>query len=228
MIGIRILAVSIAWVVTSAPVLSAQDLSKYREFQLGTSLVTVARQAGITPEARVIHQRPELIQELMWQPPHIAASPPQGDSVSKVLFGFYHGQLFRMVVTYDRDRTEGLTVEDMVNAVSTTYGLAAALPATAIVPSVVRVSYDSDKILAQWEDAQYSLSLFRSRYLSTYGLVVLSKRLDALVRVATVEALLLDQQEAPQREIERQQRQTEETRVKEESARRVNKPTFRP
>jgi len=37
------------------------------------SLVAVAQQAGITPDARVLHQRPELIQELMWLPRgHIA------------------------------------------------------------------------------------------------------------------------------------------------------------
>jgi hypothetical protein len=57
---------------------------------------------------------------------------------------------------------------------------------------------------------------------------VLSKQLDTLARVANVEAILLDEQEAPQREIERQQNQTEENRVKQETARRVNKATFRP
>jgi hypothetical protein len=45
------------------------------------SLVTVAQQAGITPAARVVHQRPELIQELIWQPPRILGSSPPGDSV---------------------------------------------------------------------------------------------------------------------------------------------------
>ena len=59
-----------------------------------------------------------------------------------------------------------------------------------------------------------SLILFRSSYLSTFGLVVLSKRLDALARVAMLEATLLDEQEAPQREIERERNQTEENRVK--------------
>ena len=70
--------------------------------------------------------------------------------------------------------------------------------------------------------------LFRSSYLSTFGLVVLSKRLDALARVAMLEATLLDEQEAPQREIEREQNQTEENRVRHQTARRVNKATFRP
>lgn len=246
MISARILAMSIVWVVISVPLISAQGLSRYREFQLGTSLAAVAQQAGITPEARVLHQRPELIQELMWLPPRARGSSPQGDSVRKVLFSFYNGQLFRMVVSYDRDRTEGLTAEDMVEALSATYGLAT-LPATEIMPSLSRVSHGSDKslahwedsryslnlnyddkILARWDDSQYSLHLFRSSYLSTFGVVVYSKRLDALARAATVEATQLDEQEAPQREIERQQKQTEENRVKQQKARQLNKATFRP
>lgn len=46
-------------------VTSAGDLSKYRNFQLGTTLPTVAKQAGANPsQAKVIHRRPALIQEL--------------------------------------------------------------------------------------------------------------------------------------------------------------------
>ena len=221
----RILAMSIAWVVISSSVISAQDLSRYREFQLGMSLVGVAQQAGITPEGRVLHQRPALIQELTWLPP-LGASQ-QGDSARKVLFSSYNGRLFRMVVNYDRNRTEGLTVEDMVEALSAKYGLAT-LPATQISPSLSPVSSDGDKILASWEDSQQSVNLVRSSYLSTFGLVVFSKQLDALARAATVEAIRLDEQEAPQREIERQQKQTEQDRAKQEQARRVNKTIFRP
>jgi len=237
MIRARILAMFAAWVVIVTPVISAQetpgvsahDLSKYREFQLGMSLVTVAQQADITAEARVIHRRPELIQELMWlpAPSRVPGAFAQGDSARKVLFSFYNDQLFRIVVTYDRERTEGLTAEDVVEVISATYGLPM-LPATKNRPSLSAASNASDKLLAYWEDSQSSLSLFRSSYLSAFGVVVLSKRLDTLARVATVEAILLDEQEAPQREIERQENQTEENRVKQETARRVNKATFRP
>lgn len=225
MISARILATSIAWVVISSSAISAQDLSRYREFQLGMSLVAVAQQAGISPEGRVLHQRPGLIQELMWLPP--LGSSRQGDSARKVLFNCYNGQLFRIVVNYDRDRTEGLTAEDMVEALSAQYGLAT-LPATEIGSSSFRVSNDGDKPLASWEDSQYSVNLYRSSYLSTFGLVVFSKQLDALARATTIEAIRLDAQEAPQREIERQQKQTNENRAKQEQARTVNKTTFRP
>ena len=232
----RLLAISAAFVVLVTPVIraqetpgvSAQDLSRYRQFQLGMSLVTVARQADISAEARVIHRRPELIQDLMWlpAPSHVPGASTQGDSARKVLFSFYNDQLFRIVVTYDRERTEGLTAEDMVEAISATYG-PPMVPVTR-KPTSAPAAIASDKLLAYWEDSHCSLSLFQSSYLSAFGLVVLSKRLDTLARVATVEAILLDEQEAPQREIERQQNQTEETRVKHETARRVNKATFRP
>jgi hypothetical protein len=42
-VSARILALSFSWVVLSAPLLSAQDLSQYREFQLGMSLATAAQ-----------------------------------------------------------------------------------------------------------------------------------------------------------------------------------------
>ena len=64
-VSARILALSFSWVVLSAPLLSAQDLSKYREFQLGMGLAAAAQKTGVTPVARGPHQPPELIQELI-------------------------------------------------------------------------------------------------------------------------------------------------------------------
>ncbi len=226
MTSVRILAMSLAWVVISSSVSSAQDLSKYREFELGMSVLTVARQAGIMPEPHVLHRRPELIQELMWQPPRVSASVPQRESVGKVLFSFYNDQLFRMVVTYDRERTSGLTGEDLVEAISTQYGLS--LLRANEIPLLAPASNGTNKIVAQWEDSQHSVNLFSSSYLSTFGLVLLSKRLDVLAQVATAAAILLDKQEAPQKELERQRMQTEGDRGKQVEARRLNKQTFRP
>ena len=223
----RILAMSIAWVVISSSAISAQDLSRYREFQLGTNLVAVAQQAGITPEARVVHQRPELIQELTWHATRSLGSSPPGDSVSKILLSFYNGQLFRIVVSYERDRTEGLTVGDVVDALSVSYG-PATLSATEISSSVSRVDNDSDKIVAHWEDAEHSLNLVRPSYASTFGLVAFSKRLDALARAASIEAIRLDEQEAPARAIERKKKQEDEDYARREHARNVNKTAFRP
>jgi hypothetical protein len=60
-----------------------------------------------------------------------------------------------------------------------------------------------------------------------FGMLVFSKQLDALARAAIVEAIRLDEQEAPQRDIERQKKQDEENRAVQEKARLVNKVGFR-
>ena len=132
--NIRLLALSIAGLVVSASQISAHDLSRYRAFQVGMSLRTVAAQAGDLPGAACAPSATGVIQELMWQPPRVLRLSPDGDSVRKVLFSFYNGQLFRMVVTYDRDRTEGLTSADLIDAISAPYGLPM-LPATATMAS---------------------------------------------------------------------------------------------
>jgi hypothetical protein len=223
----RILALSIAWTVMStAPTSSATDLSKYRMFEFGSSLATVAGQAGISAEPRVVHQRPEVIQELMWLPASVATSDGSGDSVRKVIFTFYNDQLSRIVVSYDRERTQGLTADDVVEAVSAMYGTTAhparEMTSAAIAPAT------QDKFVASWEDPQYSVTLFRSSYLSTFGLVLLSKRLDGLATVASAEAILQDDREAPEREVERRRQLTPENRNSQDAARQANKATFKP
>ena len=59
-------------------------------------------------------------------------------------------------------------------------------------------------------------------------MVLYSKRLDALAQAAIVEAVRLDVQEAPQRELEKQKKREEEERLVLDKARSVNKPNFRP
>ena len=55
-----------------------------------------------------------------------------------------------------------------------------------------------------------------------------SKRLDALARAASIEAIRLDEQEALGRAIERKKKLEDEDDAKREQARNVNKATFRP
>ena len=106
-----------------APLTDTPDLSRYREFRFGMDVLAVAKQAEMEPsQARVIHQRPAVIQELEWRPQRSLAYSPQADPVQEVLFSFYNGGLFRIVVDYDPISTEGLTDEDMVEAISAKYG----------------------------------------------------------------------------------------------------------
>jgi hypothetical protein len=226
MIGARPLII-IAWVVLSVPLIHAQDLSKYRDFRFGMDLPSAAKLADMNPsDAKMIHQRPAVIQELEWSPQHLSTSP---DPVNGVLLGFYNGELFRMLVTYDRDRTEGLTDEDIIEAFSTKYGAATRPVAAMIVSSPLSQLYgDSSKVVACWENSEYSVSLFRSSYKPTFGIVIISKRVDTMARAAIVKAIGLDEQEAPQREADRQKKADEEKLSAGQKARPLNKANFRP
>jgi len=52
-------------VPASAPAMGAPDLSSYRGFQFGETLPAVAKEVGLElSEAKLIHQRPAVIQEL--------------------------------------------------------------------------------------------------------------------------------------------------------------------
>jgi hypothetical protein len=229
MINTRSFVISIILAMLSMPLIHAQDLSNYRGFQLGMSLAAAAKQAEINPsEVKVIYQRPAVIQELEWRPRSSSSSSAQADPVNEVLFSFYNDKLYRIVVNYDQDRTEGLTDEDLIEGISAKYGTPTT-PVAKIISSSASQSYsDSEKVIARWEDSQYSFNLFRFSYGSAPGMLVFSKQLDALAQVAIVEAIHLNEQEAPQREIDRQKQQDDEKRAAGQKARPVNKANFRP
>jgi hypothetical protein len=213
-------------VPVSAPAMSALD--RYRNFQFGETPSVVAKQAGLAlSDVKLIHERPAVMQELEWPVWLTGGSSPQTDPVRTILFSFYNGKLFRIVVDYDRGETEGLTTEDMVEAISAKYGTATRPIGTEITFSSTQVYDDGEHIIARWEDAQYSFNLYRSTYQPTFGMIAFSKGLDSLARTATAEANRLDAQEAPRREILRQQREDEKNRELLEKARQTNKSNFR-
>jgi hypothetical protein len=202
------------------------DLSTYRNFRIGMDLPTVARITRSNPsEAKTIHARPALIQEIEWHPSLFETSS-QDEAAKDVLFSFYNGELFQIAVNYDRYKTEGMNSEDLVGAISVAYGIAVHVLAAA-VPSQDGYS-DGTETIARWGDRDYTVSLVRSEYGPRFGLILVSNRIDTLARAAIVEATRLDLQEAPQREAQLLKQQAEDARVKQDKARLANKPMFRP
>jgi hypothetical protein len=213
----------------SPPFTQQHDLSRYREFQLGMSLLTVAKRAGMDPsQATVIHQRPALIQELDWWLLPSLDSSAKADPVNEVIFSFYNGELFRMVVDYNPGRTQGLTEDDMVKAISTVYGTATRPVGKIMLVSSSVFGSASEKVVARWETSQCSISLLRSSSEPSFEMLLLSKRVDALARTAAAEGARLEAQAAPQRAIELQKAQDEEDRAAQAEARLANKAAFRP
>ena len=202
------------------------DLSAYRKFQFGSDLQAVAKLAGANPShATVIHRRPALIEELEWRPQPLGWSS-KTEPVQQVVFSFYNGALFRIVATYDRYETEGLTSDDIIEAISATYGVAAK---PTVVDNVSKeFSGDKEEILAQWQDPLYRFDLVRFSYGSTFRLVGVMKKLEGPAQAATIEAKRLDDKEAPQRDAARVASEEQAAGAKLEKARLANKPKFRP
>jgi len=60
----------------AGPLLRAQDLSKYRHFTIGMSMTRVLERTGQKmADAKLIHGRPALVQELNWWPPNLPGFP---------------------------------------------------------------------------------------------------------------------------------------------------------
>jgi hypothetical protein len=210
----------------------SQDRTRYRDYRLGSTLASVAALTKVSAsEAKTLHQRPTLIQELDWRQPYVmsGSTMSQSDAVQRIVFSFCGDQLFRLVISYDRHRTDGLTDGDMIEAISQMYGVAllqASSTSVSGLPTSLAAEFGAP--IALWGDADYAVALYRSSFVSEFRVVVTSPQLDALAQTATAEAIRLDQHDAPQREADRKQQEAEDTRTAQEKARLANKATFKP
>jgi hypothetical protein len=110
-----------------------------------------------------------------------------------------------------------------MKSISAKYG-----PATSIVPETDSATSDSYEVkqrpVASWEDAQYSLQLARSSFTDSFELIIYSRQVNAAAQLATAQAVKLEEQEGPQREAERQKKETDDLEV----TRQRNQKSFRP
>ena len=210
-------------ILLSTPLIHAQDLSQYRHFSFGMTVTDVCKLIDTKPaDITVVHERPALIEELTWWPPQPYGPSRPAEPVDQLLFSFDNGALYRMLVTYDSSATKGLTDEDMIRVVSAKYG--GATRPVAVVNFPMNPSYKAtEKVIARWEDSQYSLNLFRS-YGDTFAIVMFTKQLDAQAGVSIAESVKLDQEEAPQKEAARAKKNAEDLELE----RQKNIKTLRP
>lgn len=221
---IRFLASALAALLFAAPILRAQDFSKYRDFSLGMSLTTLLKRTEKKlADVTTTHGAPALFQEVTWRPPSLPGASYRSDSVEQVLFYFFNGELYKIAVTYDQSSTEGLTAEDLIKTISAKYG-----PPASVVPepaAALNLGYDmKQKTVASWQDSQYCLNLVRTASSDRFGLVIYSKRVNAEAELGLVEAAKFEKEQAPAREAERQKKETDAL----ELTRRQNQKSFRP
>lgn len=221
---IRNTAICLAAIFLSVPLAHGQDLSKYRNFSLGTSLTALSNQVNSQPaDARVIQQSPALIQEVTWWPTQSYQPSAPSQSVEVILFSFYNGALYKIVVTYERAATEGLTSADMVRAFSATYGVAA-VPIAEKNPTVMGAYSETEGPVASWESSRDSVTLSRSPLSDMFQLVMFSKQMNGQADAAIASAARQEREDAPQREAARVKKEADEV----EALRQANLKAFRP
>lgn len=218
--------VSLACVVLAVSAVAADDLSRYREFEIGSSLAAVtAITQTVERDVKTIHSRPALIQQVEWRPRYMTGAPVAGrESINEVVFSFVDDRLFKMNVVYDRTRTIGLTNADMIAAISDVYGA----PATAVLPRANIDVLDAAVVIAEWRQEDAHIALRRSGYNDSFSLVLTSLSLDMLARRAQATSSAIDAREAPQREADLVKKRADDARKAEEEARTTNKKVFRP
>jgi hypothetical protein len=120
-----------------------------------------------------------------------------------------------------------MTDADMIAAISTAYGSINPTRSPGRVQSPVEI--ESGTPVARWADATNAVVLYRtSSYRQVYRLIVTNTGDATLARKGTTQALRLDEQEAPQREIARQKKERDDARAAADKARHANKGQFIP
>lgn len=219
--------VAVGFIVSGYPA-SAQDLSRYRAYDLESSLASVITASGAhLGDAKSLHERPARIQELEWRAPYVGSGSEPADPVREITFTFYNDALYQVVVSYDHDRTEGLTNNDIIESLSAAYGAPLRRAAgtrtgrpSAALPDTI--------VLAQWENAASSLTLLRGAYAPAFQLILISKPLSTRARSAIREAVRLDGIEAPRRELEQRKKDVADAGAARDKTRTTNKAAFRP
>ena len=79
-----------------------------------------------------------------------------------------------------------------------------------------------------WGTSYYSLTVFRFTSPVWFRLVVSLTRLEDLARAASATAVRMDKEEAPQRELDRQKKETTDAAAAKEKAKTENKAQFTP
>jgi hypothetical protein len=211
--------------VLNCQLASAQDLSRYRAYALGSTLDSVIAASGArAPDTRMLHERPAKIQEIEWRSPYVRSGTELADPVRGLTFTFVDDALYQVLVSYDPDRTDGLTDSDIIASLTATYGTPVLKSARSRAPAAPVNSV----VLAQWDSADSSLTLLRGAYSTDFQLVLLSKSLSTRARDAIRESVRLDTAEAPQRELAQRKKEAADATAARDKIRTTNKAAFRP
>jgi hypothetical protein len=224
----RGIVMTLVSLVLSGQLASAQEMSRYRGYALESTLESVVVASGArATDVKTLHERPAKIQELEWRAPYVSSGSDLADPVGEMAFTFFNDALYQIVVSYDRDRTDGLTTGDIIDTLTTAYG-APLVRSARTQGARPAAAHPDTTVLAQWETAEASVTLVRGAYTPEFQLILMSKSLSTRARIATREAIKLDAAEAPRRESDQRKKEAAEATAAREKTRATNKAAFRP
>jgi hypothetical protein len=204
-------------------------LSRYRAVSLGDSVQTVVEQLQVAAsDVKVLHDRPALVQELTWRArPFVSGATIAADPLAEMVLTFYLGRLARIVATYDRERTTGLTDPDLEELLSEVYGVALLRSTPSEAPSAPGFLAPR-RTVSLWADAETTVALWREDYPGRVGLVISATAADQDLEQAIAAGARLAAAEAPQREREKQAAVTAALKDRDAQIRLENKAKFKP
>ena len=227
----RLLIVAAATVLAVQVASASTTHARYRGVAIGDSLDAVVTALNMTArDITVVHTRPALIQQLTWRPnQYFSARSSTPDALAEMVLTFHLGRLARIVATYDRDRTEGLTDADLRDSFGAAYGPSLLIPtATPTASRSGSAAVGEPQIIGQWGDGETLVVLWREVYPPRVKLTVSSVVANRLAEVAQASSVRLDAMEAPTREVVRRVSEAQTQRQRAEQSRVDNKAAFKP
>ena len=208
---------------------SAQStLPRHRDVTLGDTVQVVADLLKVArQDVKILHAGPALVEELTWRPNRYASGPAvTPDAVADVVMTFHADRLARMVVVYERERTQGLTDTDLIDALTEVYGLAtlASTPTQHARPN----PSSERRTFGRWEDADTLVLLWRDVYPNRVGLTISSITADPALQQAIADGERLYLSGAAQRDLDRRAAEASAAAAGDEKLRLENKKKFKP
>jgi len=227
--AVRVLTVASAAVLAVQMVSAAPSYSRYRGVALGDTVTAAVASLNMTAsDIATVHVRPSLIQQLTWRPNQFFTGRTiKPDAMAEMVLTFHLGRLARVVATYDRDRTEGLTNADLTDSFTATYG-PSMLVSRPIASRAGTTAADAAEILGQWDDGETLVVLSRDVYPPRVKLTVSSIAGNRLLQDAMASSVRLDALEAPMRDMVRRTSDELTRRQRAEQSRVDNKAAFKP
>jgi hypothetical protein len=202
-------------------------LSRYRGVTLGDPVqVVVDRLKAPSSDVKVVHERPTLIQRITWRPRRLVSGTiVEPDALSEMVLTFHLGRLASIAVTYEVNRTRGLTNADLHEVFTNTYGT------PILIPTATRTAIGSraePENIGRWDDTETLVLLWREPSTNRIKLTVTSIATDRAVQEAIADGLRLEASEAPARDLARRATEDAALRARDEKARSDNKAVFTP